>query len=145
MRRADSKISWDLEPWAVVVTPYDEDFIGALKARVHIRAFDPGSKTWIVPARYVPIVRDLAKKHLGIDIAVALPPNLAPHVTRAAPAPRIPEEYEILCVLPGSPPEVVKAAYRALALLCHPDRGGKSEHMVALNLAYETIKREQGF
>jgi hypothetical protein len=139
MRRADSKISWDLEPWAVVATPYDEDFIGALKARVHIRAFDPGSKTWIVPARYVPIVRDLAKKHLGIDIAVTLPPNLAPHVARATPAPRIPEEYEILCVLPGSPIEVIKASYKALAFMCHPDRGGNAEHFRQLTAAYEKV------
>src|SRR5678816_1114984 len=142
MRRTDSKIFWDLEPWAIVHTPYDEDFLSAFKARVHIRAFDPGSKTWIVPARYVPIVRDLARRYLEIDIAVSLPPNLAPHA-RAAPAPqRVPEEYEILCVLPGSPIEVVKAAYKALAFICHPDRGGNAEHFRQLSEAYERVCRE---
>lgn len=140
MRRNESKITWDLEPWAIVATPYDEDFLSAFKARVHIRAFDQGSKTWLVPARYVPIVRDLAKKHLGIDIAVALPPNLAPHAARVATsAPRIPEEYEILCVLPGSPIEVVKAAYKVLAFACHPDRGGNAEHFRQLTAAYEKV------
>lgn len=139
MRRGESKITWDLEPWAVVQTPYDEDFITSLKARVHVRAFDPGSKMWVVPARYVPIVRELAKKHLSIDIAVSLPPNLAPHA-RVQPAKSVvPEEYEILCVLPGSPIEVVKAAYKALAFMCHPDRGGSAAHFRQLTEAFEKI------
>lgn len=139
MRRGESKIIWDLEPWAIVATPYDEDFLAAFKARVHIRAFDQGSKTWMVPARYVPIVRDLARRHLGIDIAVALPPNLAPHAARVVAPARVPEEYEILCVLPGSPIEVIKASYKALAFLCHPDRGGNLEHFRQLTAAYEKV------
>lgn len=137
MRRSESKIVWDLEPWAVVSTPYDEDFLDAFKARVHIRAFDPGTKTWIVPARYVPIVRDLARRFLEVDIAVVSPQSYAPRATPSKP--HVPEEYEILCVQPGSPIEVVKAAYRALAFMCHPDRGGNAEHFKQLTAAYEKI------
>ncbi len=39
-----------------------------------------------------------------------------------------------------APPEVVDAAYRALAKIHHPDRGGNQELMKAINVAYDQIK-----
>jgi curved DNA-binding protein CbpA len=35
--------------------------------------------------------------------------------------------------------EVIRAAYKALAMLYHPDLGGDPNAMVALNQAYETL------
>jgi curved DNA-binding protein CbpA len=34
---------------------------------------------------------------------------------------------------------VIRAAYKALAMLYHPDLGGDPERMVELNQAYETL------
>ena len=39
-------------------------------------------------------------------------------------------------MVPGAPAEVVKASYRALALICHPDVGGDEGEMKAVNGAY---------
>ena len=51
--------------------------------------------------------------------------------------------YLILQVQPSAVPEVVEAAYRALALLHHPDRGTGADGertMAELNWAYATIR-----
>lgn len=49
--------------------------------------------------------------------------------------------YTVLHVLPTAPPEVIDAAYRALAKLYHPDRvGGSNEKMKELNMAYDKVK-----
>jgi len=54
--------------------------------------------------------------------------------------------YERLKVTQDAPPEVIRAAYRALANRLHPDRSGADavggdahEQMVALNAAYEVL------
>lgn len=53
--------------------------------------------------------------------------------------------YERLKVTQDAPPEVIRAAYRALANRLHPDRSGAGEagdaheQMVALNAAYEVL------
>jgi hypothetical protein len=49
------------------------------------------------------------------------------------------DPYQTLHLLPSAPPEVVKAAYRALAVLNHPDKGGCEETMKRLNEAYKRL------
>lgn len=53
------------------------------------------------------------------------------------------DAYKILQVDPSALPEVVEAAYRALARLRHPDRSklsGASDTMTELNWAYSTLR-----
>ncbi len=57
------------------------------------------------------------------------------------PAQSLASPFTTLHLLPSAPPEVVKAAYKALARVHHPDARGNSERMVAINLAYETLAR----
>ena len=49
--------------------------------------------------------------------------------------------YRTLFVQPDAPPEVIKAAWRALmsARRVHPDLGGDHEAAVHLNTAYEVL------
>jgi hypothetical protein len=56
--------------------------------------------------------------------------------TPPKPKPKTVDPYVTLHLLPSAPPEVVKAAYRALAVLNHPDKGGDEEAMKRLNEAY---------
>jgi hypothetical protein len=42
-----------------------------------------------------------------------------------------------------APPEVIKATYRALAQLMHPDRGGDEEDFKHLQRAYEVLTKSQ--
>ncbi|HEY7182350.1 MAG TPA: J domain-containing protein [Blastocatellia bacterium] len=50
------------------------------------------------------------------------------------------DAFRTLHLLDSAPPEVVRAAYKALALLHHPDAGGDQEQMTAINLAYEVLR-----
>lgn len=50
----------------------------------------------------------------------------------------------VLYLAPGAPWEVVQAAYRALAGLHHPDRGGDTAKMQEINEAYEALKKRHG-
>ena len=58
---------------------------------------------------------------------------------------RVPQErrnlYRLLFVQPEAPPEVIKAAYRALmtTLRGHPDLGGNAERAAQLNMAYAVL------
>lgn len=54
---------------------------------------------------------------------------------RPAPA----DPYAALHLLPSAPPELIKAAYRRLAQIHHPDAGGTHERMVEINRAFETL------
>ena len=50
--------------------------------------------------------------------------------------------YCTLHLLPSAPPELVTTAYRTLAPLHHPDRGGDISAMVALNQAIAILRRQ---
>lgn len=43
----------------------------------------------------------------------------------------------------GAPPEVITAAYRALARIHHPDVGGSEEQMKKINDAHESLTRKR--
>lgn len=47
--------------------------------------------------------------------------------------------YDVLQVQRTALPEVVRAAYRALAWKFHPDRGESSDRMVGINEAYQIL------
>lgn len=53
------------------------------------------------------------------------------------------DPYRVLGVSPLASPVEVKERYRELAFRTHPDRGGNSERMRELNLAYERILNHQ--
>lgn len=54
----------------------------------------------------------------------------------------LPDPFELLHVTPDAPPEVIAAAFRALAKLYHPDRNGQlaTSRMAAINAAYERLQ-----
>lgn len=52
--------------------------------------------------------------------------------------------YEVLQVRRGAEPEVIRAAYRALARKHHPDFGGEPQRMAAINAAWAILGNEAG-
>ncbi len=50
------------------------------------------------------------------------------------------EAYAALCLLPSAPAPLIKAAYRELAKLHHPDKGGDSAAMQKVNNAFDVLK-----
>jgi len=51
----------------------------------------------------------------------------------------IPDYYKILNIPPGVSIDVIKKAYRTMAMKCHPDRGGNHKDMVLVNEAWEVL------
>jgi len=51
--------------------------------------------------------------------------------------------YACLHLLPTAPPELVRLAHRYAARTHHPDRGGNTSGMAAINAARETIRAHQ--
>lgn len=51
--------------------------------------------------------------------------------------------FTVLHLLPSAPPEVVDAAYRAMAKIFHPDAGGATNDMQRINAAYDAIKQNK--
>ncbi|MGA2514164.1 MAG: DnaJ domain-containing protein [Candidatus Limnocylindrales bacterium] len=49
------------------------------------------------------------------------------------------DPYSLLQVTPEAEPEVIQAAYLALALKHHPDTGGSQAQMATLNAAWKTL------
>jgi len=54
------------------------------------------------------------------------------------------QAYKVLFVRKSAPIEVIKASFKALASLYHPDKGGNNEKMKKLNIAYDLICKEKG-
>ncbi len=68
------------------------------------------------------------------DYEAECPPPYTP-----PPRPKPVDPYTALHLLPSAPPEVIKAAYRALAVKLHPDHGGNEEEMKRINAAYKRL------
>jgi hypothetical protein len=113
--------------------------IAALKncVRPMDRAWRPATKSWCVDAS--------AEFEMGEWLALCTAEFHAEVVrakekqkerqTRATSKPEA-DPFAALYLLPSAPVEVVKAAYRALATLHHPDHGGDVEKMKVINAAY---------
>ncbi len=54
-------------------------------------------------------------------------------------APAKVDAYTTLYLLPDAPAEVVRAAYKALAMKHHPDHGGDMVTMQTINAAYRQL------
>ncbi len=59
--------------------------------------------------------------------------------SRPPPQQSLVSPFQTLYLLPNAPPEVVKAAYKALARIHHPDARGDAAKMIEINRAYETL------
>ena len=115
------------------------------------RRFDRETRTWHVDAAAGPELVDWV--YAWFDSAQrTLPPAWTeprrsgqPGGAPPPPPPPSPrpdprqDAYTALWLRPGAPPELVRAAYRVLALLHHPDRGGDTGAMQRINAAFEVL------
>ena len=119
---------------AVLRFPFDQWLVESLKAGipVHARTYDPETKAWTVAPAYVAVATRLMLEVFP-DVELVDPSRTAP----------LSDPYVVLHLLPTAPPELVTAAHKCLAKLHHPDRGGSTATMQALNAAVDAI-RETG-
>lgn len=111
-----------------------------LKAAIpaYLRRFDPRSKHWYVkPDAYGELENFLSDMYVDFAAQVRREDRRESHSRpQAPPRAQVNDPYAVLHLLPSAPAEVIRAAYKAMALLCHPDRGGDTEMMQRVNAAY---------
>lgn len=125
------------EPGFYAGFSYDRGFIEALKASVpsNFRRYLPDPKLWWIADPYFSTVLRLG--YIWFDEVIdKTRPESKPE---PKPTPAITTPHSILFLLPTAPEPVVKAAYRALSKMYHPDAGGDAEQMKLINWAYEAI------
>jgi DnaJ-domain-containing protein 1 len=120
------------------------DAIASLKRTVpsHLREYEPTSKQWFVSdAARTQLDRWLG--HLFVSYGVEAEWITADDAGERARKPHTSakvDPFATLHLLPTAPPEVVKAAYRALAHLHHPDKTtGDGARMRTIIAAYEQL------
>ncbi len=124
---------------ADVQFPYDAFVVAEIKRAVPapLRTYDPDSKTWTVAGRYVSAVYHVLDQVFGeVDVEGAR----SGAADRGRPSRDDP--WVILHLRPTAPPELVTAAHRCLAKLHHPDHGGSTATMQAINAAAEQIRSD---
>jgi hypothetical protein len=111
--------------------PYERSLIEGIKRFIPAayRSYDPDDHAWTVAAPYA-------------TVAVRLLRGVFPdaEVIDTSPGPGPDDAWEILHLRPTAPPELIEVAYRCLARLHHPDRGGDHEGMLGLNAAYASLR-----
>ena len=110
-------------PWN---KPFQDEMKKSIPAKKRI--WDANEKTWYILREQFDRLTHLLEKHYDETILLDFPP---PEVARNTGAK--------LFLLDGAPIEVIRAAYKALAVKYHPDRGGDAEKMVELNTAYSEL------
>jgi hypothetical protein len=122
-------------------TPYNDVFLAALKEEVPAwaRQWDKERKMWCVNATYERTLKVLLVACYG-DFAEVLPAELGLGIDAGHRMPA--NEFAALHLLPSAPPELVRVAYKCLAKLYHPDLGGETEQMQALNAAYAALSEK---
>jgi DnaJ-class molecular chaperone len=82
--------------------------------------------TWYVHEKYVDDLRQLQREGTPIQ-----------HNTNRV----ISDPYAVLHLRPTAPPAIIKAAWRELAKLLHPDHGGNPEEFQRAKEAYEILSK----
>jgi len=134
--------SGDADAW----WPFDEAAKEEFKRRIppHARKWDADRRCWRVAAAWAEdTARWLEHRFPGARrINEPQARKQSGYGSTGGPAtpirPR--EPWATLHLLPTAPMEVVEAAYRALARLHHPDRGGSTLQMQVINGAYQQLK-----
>ncbi len=124
-----------IDDWKYIVLPYVD---GA--------EFLPDEKAWHLPAGGEYYLMPFLRRWFGPGVTpdrTADPDHAAAYHGQTAgredSSSVLLEAYQALHLQPTAPPELIPVVYRALARLHHPDIGGATGDMVAVNRAYEQL------
>ncbi len=117
--------------------PFDRDVVDSIKSIVpaHSRQYDPDEKCWYISPAYRDVIQELLE---AVFIEVEMDSERTTYTPPSDRAPRT--EFHVLHLRESAPPELVEAAFRCLARIHHPDRGGDTATMQAINSAYAALK-----
>ncbi len=100
------------------------------------REYLPGERAWLISPGWVHSALDTLRWYFD-EV------QLIEHDQPSTPTPirKTDQDFATLYLLPGAPAEIIRAVYRELARLHHPDKGGQTAKMQAINAAYQTLQK----
>jgi DnaJ-domain-containing protein 1 len=127
--------------------PFCSALVDDLKAEIpyRFRKYAPTSKEWTVEADYADLAVHLLLRYfpdaeVPARWRVRAPWEEPPPWEAPPPSAGGNDHYRVLHLLPTAPVELIESAYRTLARLHHPDRGGDVVAMQRVNAAYHALK-----
>lgn len=123
-----------LDIWRVR-TPYHPDWVAEVKSRIPppARKWVKEDQTWLIDPMFMEVIKELCEQYF--DGYHESRPNLAaPTLANEASCYR-----NFVTVIPK---DLLKKLYREASLALHPDKGGSTASMSALNVAWDALKKE---
>jgi hypothetical protein len=143
-------IHWEETNFCRLDHPYNKRFVDWLGKGVRptsYRRYESGH--WYVHTKRLPQVVAMGRRYFGHVDYSSLPELMQIQLvkqlegfnsTTTTLSPSAVGPHAVLFVLEGAPWEVIEAAYKALALKTHPDRGGRTEDFQKVQRAFEELK-----
>ena len=130
------------ETWISMRTGYSQQFVAEFKQAFgsRERKWQYSQKVWLVKQNLKTTLESWLRANHHTVIWESPPPAAA--TAPAASAASL--DFGVLQIAPHACFEVAQAAYRALCMKYHPDRGGLESDMVRLNTAWERVKKGYG-
>lgn len=119
------------------VIPFHAGLIAAWKEAIpfRLRSYDPQSKAWRFWGGFDEVAVALLLQYFpAADVPRRPRPSADPARSLLA------DQFRVLHLRETAPLELIEASYRVMARLNHPDRGGSTEAMQAINGAYMALK-----
>lgn len=128
----------DRYPWRwELAFDYSPQMVQAIKDNIPSRSrrWCPERKVWWFQAGMLSSIEALARAHCG---SVQYVTDRGDGEAQLVPADQA-AAFKALHLLPSAPDEVVRAAYRAMCKLHHPDAGGTTREMQRVNEAFGVL------
>jgi len=134
--------------WVRLVGRIPSSFIDFLRYGIKpatYRRWEPAKKSWYVHWQRLPMVAHAARVHFDAVDWSRLSDQLQMHIASTKSVGNTPSAskatpYTLLHVTEDAPMAVIRAAYKALAVIHHPDRGGDTAKMAEITTAYDNIR-----
>lgn len=132
---------------AILRFSYDRNLVERLKAiPLDFRSYNPETKAWSIKTPYDAMAAKMLREHFpGAEIQDRPQPraNFAGW-TYSPPQPTCgcTSDHKLLGICSSASPELVKAALRIAAKKNHPDLGGSTTQMQAINAAADRLLQE---
>lgn len=121
--------------------PYDPDIVAEIKTIPYqYRKWNPEAKCWHIKSSYWDTAKAIFEEYGYNGI-----PKTVQDDTRhnqSMPTGIRNTDYDALCLTEKAPPELIKAAYRILIRMNHPDVGGSEEVAKRINGAYQNLAKD---
>lgn len=138
------------DDWVVLKTnKIDSTFTNFIRYSIKpvgYRRYDRRRRVWLIHWTRLPLIASMARRYCHHVDWSRLPDKWQMFMVGGQVVEDPCQEtnpHELLYVLDDAPFEVIKAAYRALAQLHHPDKGGDQASFRAIKAAFEEIQRRR--